>query len=893
MTEKKRKHKRTKLRGRQDASRSFHILACVILFLTVLTNHSGRASDFRINLTPEISRKWIGPEFWANRLEDWRLNRGRLECLVPAADRYLYLLTREVKPGPGSLSVVLKAAVPELPERARTKNFIGLRLGIKGREGDYRDAAVNGQGIEVGLSTDGLLFIADLESVSSEETQEIIKSALKRMVEIRIEIESQGHESQVRLIISDSGTGKILDELEDFHILSEKIAGGLALVSSLPEVRPSSENPSSYFSDFQASGALLENHEERAFAPVAFSLYTLSKKTLKLNVQFIPWSISEVAKIKFEIQDDHGWQQLAESSVDKETWCALFHISDWDYKDDITYRLVVNDKNAINQESFYFPGEIRKEPVEKDRLSMAVLSNNQEDGFPHSELVANLKTKEVDLLYFAGNQVYGRPDYLWREKIPLEQARHEYLRQWLLFGWAFGELLKARPAIIIPDFRDFFQTKLWGEGGKFAEQASVSDQIEAQDNGGYLMPAQFIRLVLKTQTSHLPDPEAAEIPGMDIKPYFCEINYAGLSLAVLDDRMFRTAPKPILPEAQIRNGWALNPEFDLKNQAGANRASLHGQGQLAFLKKWASDWSSGTWMKAVLSQTLWVSLVTLPEGWLGDEAFRRLSLLKPDEYPPDDRPVADFNSGGWPRPARDEAIEILREAFAVHIAGFGSPACTLKYGVKESGDAGWVFVPSPIVNSSLVRWFPPLPVKTTRKKASQEADSFEDAFGNKFKVRAVSNPYASEASAIYRGAPGYGLVHFERKLRQIIFENWPRQAESLPSKGRPYAGWPVAVNQLENNGIMPAGYLPTLKFKLIENPVVQVVDEKTGEVVYTLRISGQEFRPAVYRPGIYTVRCGEPGTSRWKEIRKIKSLPANVRKIQLIEFSNPETDQKE
>jgi hypothetical protein len=890
MIEEQQEQKRVKLLCGFRISRSFYILAGLVLFFTILTNHPGRASDFRINLPPEINRQWIGPEFWANRLEDWRLNEGKLECLTPAADRYLYLLISEIKPGPGSLSVVLKAAVPELPERPRTRNFIALRLGVKGKTGDYREAAVFGQGMDVGLSTDGLLFIADLESVSSEEKQEILKSAIKRMVEIRLDIESQGNESLVRLTVSDPEARKKLDELEDYHIPSEKIAGGLALVSSLPEVSQSGLNPVSWFVDFQVSGALLDNHKERAFGPLAFCLYTLSKKTLKLNAQFIPRSISEEAQVKFEIQDDNGWQKVAESSIDKESWSTLFRFSNWDYKDDITYRLVADDKNIINHESFYFSGKIRKEPVEKDLLSIAVLSNNQEEGFPHSELVANLKTQEPDLLYFAGNQVYGRPDYLWREKIPLEQARQEYLRQWLLFGWAFGDLLKERPAIINPDFRDFFQTKLWGEGGKLAEQASFSDPIEAQDNGGFLMPAQFIRLVLKTQTSHLPDSEAAELPGIGIKPFFCEINYAGLSMAVLDDRMFRTAPKPLLPEAQIKNGWALNPEFDLKNQSDVKKASLHGQEQLAFLKRWASDWSSGTWMKAVLSQTLWVSLVTLPEGWPGDEAFRRLPLLNPGEYPPDDRPVADFNSGAWPRSSRDEAIKILREAFAVHIAGFSSPACTVKYGVESFDDAGWAFVPSPIVNSYLVRWFPQLPVKTPRKKEPSETDNFEDAFGNKFKVRAVSNPCASEVSTVYRGAPGYGIVRFERKSREIMFENWPRRVDPVPSEFRPYPGWPVAVNQLENNGEKPAAYLPTLKFRGIENPVVQVVDEKAGEIVYTLRISRQEFRPAVYRSGTYTVRCGEPGTSSWKEIKKVNSLPPNVRKIQLIEFSNPGTN---
>jgi hypothetical protein len=46
------------------------------------------------------------------------------------------------------------------------------------------------------------------------------------------------------------------------------------------------------------------------------------------------------------------------------------------------------------------------------------------------------------------------------------------------------------------------------------------------------------------------------------------------------------------------------------------------------------------------------------------------------------------------------------------------------------------------------------------------------------------------------------------------------------------------------------------------NPVVQVVNEKTGEVEYTLRIKGDSFKPFVFATGKYTVRVGELGAGR-------------------------------
>jgi hypothetical protein len=57
----------------------------------------------------------------------------------------------------------------------------------------------------------------------------------------------------------------------------------------------------------------------------------------------------------------------------------------------------------------------------------------------------------------------------------------------------------------------------------------------------------------------------------------------------------------------------------------------------------------------------------------------------------------------------------------------------------------------------------------------------------------------------------------------------------------------------------------------MDDPVVQVVDERSGEIVYTLRIKGREFRPKVFHQGAYTLRVGEP-PDRMKEIRAVEAL---------------------
>ena len=38
------------------------------------------------------------------------------------------------------------------------------------------------------------------------------------------------------------------------------------------------------------------------------------------------------------------------------------------------------------------------------------------------------------------------------------------------------------------------------------------------------------------------------------------------------------------------------------------------------------------------------------------------------------------------------------------------------------------------------------------------------------------------------------------------------------------------------------------------DPVVQVIDEYLGEVVYTVRINGTSWRPKVFREAVYTIK---------------------------------------
>jgi hypothetical protein len=109
-------------------------------------------------------------------------------------------------------------------------------------------------------------------------------------------------------------------------------------------------------------------------------------------------------------------------------------------------------------------------------------------------------------------------------------------------------------------------------------------------------------------------------------------------------------------------------------------------------------------------------------------------------------------------------------------------------------------------------------------------------------------------------------------------ECWPRYADPESPDAEQFPGWPVTINMEDNYGRQPRLWLPVLKTSGLDHPpVIQLIDEETNEIVYTIRAREASFQPKVFKPGLYTVFIGEPGTNKMKTI---KEIPAKWNKEQ-------------
>ena len=473
---------------------------------------------------------------------------------------------------------------------------------------------------------------------------------------------------------------------------------------------------------------------------VAFGIYTVANNTLKLTAQLFPLYPEETREVRLEIKENGSWKEIQKQKVNDLGWAALFRVENWDATKDTPYRLRHGEKAS-------FEGLVRKDPKEKDEIVLAAFScNSNKDRGMRENYIRNVGHHNPDLLFFAGDQSYDHK---------------EHTAAWLKFGLQFRELFKDRPCITIPDDHDIGQGNLWGENGKIASSP-------AGDDGGYFYHHEYVKMVERAQTAHLPDPYDATPIEQGIGVYYTNLVLGDVDFAIIEDRKFKSGPKGKIPQQGPRPDHVRNPDYDPKS-VDVEGLTLLGERQLTFLDDWAT-WQDNA-MKAVLSQT----------GFCGGAHLHGSK---------DNRLHADMDSNGWPQTGRNKALERIKKANAVHIGGDQHLPTVIKHGIEEYEDGPWAFVVPAIVNNYYSRWWWP-----TEKEINEEpltaslpwSGHFLDGFANKISVYAYANPDAHSNGA------GYGLIRFHKNRNEVTFECWPRKIDVTQANAKQFTGWPITV----------------------------------------------------------------------------------------------------
>ena len=221
-----------------------------------------------------------------------------------------------------------------------------------------------------------------------------------------------------------------------------------------------------------------------------------------------------------------------------------------------------------------YEGIIRSDPIDKDQVVAAVFTGNS--SYPwgggrisKQDIVDNVNRVDPDVLVFTGDQVY---------------VHSNHTVHWLKFGETFGDMIRNRPTVCIPDDHDVGQPNLWGAGGR---------KTDLDTKGGYTKPAEYVKMVQRQQTWHLPDPFDPTPIEQGITVYYTRLNIGGIDMAIIEDRKFKSGCYDF--QVHKKAGSSPGPHRGTRLRPGRLRpARLEAAGRSPADVSWTNGRATGT-----------------------------------------------------------------------------------------------------------------------------------------------------------------------------------------------------------------------------------------------------------------------------------------------------------
>lgn len=743
-------------------------------------------SPVKDNWANTHDRVWLGGEFWANPMEDWRVKSGGAECLSRGGNRSIHSLTHQLADFTKEFEV---SVVIQQLEKEKNDGGAGIRLGARSDINEYRSSCFVQSGYDLGIKNN--------ELVLGDKTTALTRNINDKEVKLHLFAKPQLGAVALTLTASFADNNQEIGQLEQLVSVDE-LRGNIALVSNfavssleIPNAPESKLGCRYRFSQWEMQGEAFSVNEQQKFGPILWTMYTLSDSrsedgfVMNLSALTGPMGENDNHTISLQVLKNGNWTTLATEKLDQDAWVATFRVQNWNEKVVTPYRVVYFEKQRDGSEKpDVYTGNIQANPVGR-KMRMASLTCQNDYAFPYAPVADNIVKMKPDLVFFSGDQLYESHGGFGVVRAPAGAAILNYLRKYYQFGWAFREAMRNQPTICLPDDHDVLQGNLWGEAGAPMPQEALANN-HVDKTGGYIEPIRMVNVVHRTNTAHHMAPVDPTPAQWGLSVYHGEIIYGNVGFAIVADRQWKSGPERLNiivgSSGQEEEPNSFNPAYDDPN------LHLLGKRQEEFLAKWSKDWR-GHELKAVLSQTIFASLAT--------------HQSKPDFYL-----KYDFDSDGWPASGRNRAVEAIRDSMALHICGDTHLASISQYGLNKPRDSNWAFC-APAIAVGWQRWWRPDSVGLTYKNRPthglDNTGEYLDSFGNKNYVYAVGNPIFSTAKNRYvkahEKASGFGFITFDTQAKTYTLDAYKFLVDVTDSnQNNQYEGWPITIHQKENKG---------------------------------------------------------------------------------------------
>lgn len=357
------------------------LLIAFVCFSFLLLSSFRKDNTFSYSWENTADRTWAGEFFWANRLQDWQVKNGRMESVVKRKGlplRTVHILPLRIAETNGSIHIEVHTGIVEIEGSITGDGLTGILIGAGGGALDYRAASLihhtstENARILAGITLNGQLHIGKNAALPEKKDSLINCSTTIKECKLIIDITPSSNESyRLKLEAYNQTTNSKIGEISLENVPANMMQGNIALVShSGLGIVPANF----WFKSIAASGSKLLVDKSKTFGPIAFSMYTLSNKILKLSAQMMPMGLTESNLVELQLKEKSEWKTIASEPFNYPSYNALFRIPKWENSSDKPYRLVYssNDNNKIN--SWSLSGVIRKEPLDKDTLKTVSIS---------------------------------------------------------------------------------------------------------------------------------------------------------------------------------------------------------------------------------------------------------------------------------------------------------------------------------------------------------------------------------------------------------------------------------------------------------------------------------------------------------------------------------------
>ncbi|HRJ08856.1 MAG TPA: hypothetical protein PLP58_09820, partial [Prosthecobacter sp.] len=355
-------------------------------------------------------RVFLGGEFWANPMEDWRVSEGGAECLNAGPGRSVHSLTHQItRNGSFTMAVTLTRL-----EASANDGGAGFRFSLRSEIDEHRSNCFVQRGLDAGWQGEKLIL--------GPKTAPLPGGAALPKLRLTLAGAPQGGQCALTLTAADAATGAPLATLT--HTApAQAVLGNVSLANSYApggagaakgkKGKAGAVTGGRYrFQDWTFEGDAFTVTESQRFGPILWSMYSLSDSrgpeafVMKMSALTGPLGARDNHEVELHIQKGGAWQSLGTAKLDTDAWTATFRIPNWDEKQATPYKLVYQEKHTDGTTTAHeWTGTIKANP-EGRPLRMAALTCQNDYGFPYAPVADNVRKLDPDLVFFSGDQLY-------------------------------------------------------------------------------------------------------------------------------------------------------------------------------------------------------------------------------------------------------------------------------------------------------------------------------------------------------------------------------------------------------------------------------------------------------------------------------------------------------